>query len=180
MLPSFVKAPLGAITLVVAALLGAPVAASEPEIPDLDTLPRASAADFHLPGTYRVLFRAGPDVWCAMSYSRFTNDSSCTGRLPGMANGENYVSVWWEMLNHTGNSKITSTSDTVPESDQQHFYRLLPTGRALWLGSNYEVGTHVCGSPPGYLLVCRIDARLPDQPQQTHGFVLSESGSWTF
>lgn len=180
MLPGSMKAPLGAVTLIAAAFLGAPVAASEPEVPDFDTLPRVVAADFHIADSYQTVFRAAPDVWCAMSYSRFTNDSSCAGRLPGMANGENYVSVWWEMLNHTGSSKISSASDVVPKPDQQHFYRPLPTGHALWLGFNYEVGTHVCGTPPGYLVVCRIDARLPDQPQQTHGFALSESGSWTF
>ncbi|WP_131815766.1 hypothetical protein [Mycobacteroides franklinii] len=180
MLPSIAKACLGAITLVAAALLGAPVAASDPEIPDLSVLPRASQADFFGPGSYTYAFRAGQDVWCSMSYSRFSNHSSCAGRLPGVSNGENYASVYWEMLNHTGNSQIMSSPDMPPKPDQQHFYQPLPPGHVLWIGSNYEVGTHACGAPPGYLLVCRIDAKLPDQPPQSHGFVLSESGSWTF
>lgn len=180
MLPGFAKASLGALTLVAAALLGAPGAAGQPEIPDIDALPRAATTDFFGPGSYTFAFRAGPDVWCAMSYSRFFNHASCAGQLPGVPNGENYASVYWEMLNHTGNSQISSTSDAVPKLDQQHFYRPLPSGHVLSIGSNYEVGTHACGAPPGYLLVCRIDAKLPDQPPQSHGFVLSDSGSWTF
>ncbi len=180
MLLSVAKASLGGIALVASLLVGTPIAASEPDIPDLSALPRDAAADFHVAGTYSVAFRAAPDVWCAMSYSRFTNHSSCAGRLPGVPSGENYVAVYWEMLNHTGNSQMSSAPNEVPEPDQQHFYRPLPAGHALPLRPNYEVSAHICGSPPGYLLVCKIDAKSPDQPPQTHGFVLSESGSWTF
>lgn len=180
MSPCVAKVVLGVVTLVAAVLLGAPVAVGEPEVPDLDALPRAATVDFFGPGSYTFAFRAGQDVWCVMNYSRFSNHSSCVGRLPGVSNGENYASVYWEMLDHTGSSQISSTSDTVPKPDQQPFYRPLPTGRVLWIGSNYEVGAHACGAPAGYLLVCRIDSKLPDQTPRSHGFVLSESGSWTF
>ncbi len=171
----------GAAVLTTLSLAAIPLARAQPDIPDLSLLPQVNAYDYFGTGTYQHPFRPAPDIWCAMSYSRFSNDTTCTGHLPGVPEGDNHVSVYWAMLDHhTGRAQITSTTQSPPAPQLQHFYRPLPPGHALALPSNYEVAAQICGSPPGYVLVCRIDAAPKDLTPESHGFVLSETGSWTF
>ncbi len=163
-----------------ALLFSAPLAVAQPDAPDVDFLPAAQEYDYLGGGIYQHSFRPAPDVWCAMNYTRFSNSSSCIGNLPGVPSGQNRVSAGWDMNTHTGYAQFGKTAQPAPDADLRHFYRALPRGQALRLSHNYEVAGHVCGSPAGYLVVCRIDSAPRDLARESHGFVLSDRGSWTF
>lgn len=163
-----------------ALLFSTPLAAAQPDAPDVDFLPAAQEYDYLGGGIYQHSFRPAPDVWCAMNYTRFSNSSNCIGNLPGVPSGQNRVSAGWDMNTHTGYAQFGKTAQPAPDADLQHFYRALPRGQALRLSHNYEVAGHVCGSPAGYLVVCRIDSAPRDLALESHGFVLSDRGSWTF
>jgi len=65
----------GAAVLTTLSLAAIPLARAQPDIPDLSLLPQVNAYDYFGTGTYQHPFRPAPDIWCAMSYSRFSNDT---------------------------------------------------------------------------------------------------------